>query len=85
MVSPRNVLKLCRDLNQAIEYYFQNHADEMNAKKSSAAGGKADPKKCIELFQKYTKKEVMDQDAIEAFFNDLGVDATTDIIAILVA
>lgn len=57
----------------------------MNTKKTSAASGKADPKKCVELFQKYTKKEVMDQDAIEAFFNDLGVDATTDIIAILVA
>lgn len=39
-----------------------NHADEMQAQKpkSGGGGGKCDPKKCMELFQKYTKKEIMD-------------------------
>jgi DCN1-like protein 1/2 len=37
------------------------------------------------MFAKYAKGDVMDQDGIEAFFNDLGVNAQTDIVAILVA
>ena len=34
---------------------------------------------------KYTKSDVMDQDGIELFFKELGVNAQEDIVAILVA
>ena len=83
MVS-RSSLTVIRDLNQAIEDYFSNHAASMEAKKGSSS--KADPKKCVELFERFASKGgVMNQDGIEAFFNELGVDAQTDIVAILVA
>ena len=49
-------------MNQAIEYYFINHADEMQAIKEKQGKGtsKFDTKKCVELFNKYAKSEVMD-------------------------
>ena len=79
-------LMFYRDLNQAMDYYFTNHAADEMAKQAQSNASKFDTKRCQELFAKYAgKNEVMDQDAIEAFFKDLGVDATTDIIAILVA
>lgn len=74
-----------RDLNQSVEYYFINHAEEMQAVKAKANASKFDAKKCSEMFSKFAKGEVMDQDGIEAFFNELGVNAQEDIVAILVA
>lgn len=76
------LLTLNRDIHRAIEEWLSN-PPVLSSQKNT---GKVDPKKCMEMFEKFAPKDgVMDQDAIIAFFKELGVDATVDIVVILVA
>lgn len=60
MVSLTHETHLERDLNQAIDYYFTNHADEMQALQAKTSSSKFDVKKCVEMFQKFAKGDTMD-------------------------
>ena len=73
-----------RDVNQAVDYFFSNHADLVDSASSQVS--KVDQKKCVALFETYHRTDgKMDEDGIEKFFDDLGVDCSSDIVAILVS
>jgi len=73
-----------RDVNQAVDFFFSNHADM--GLSSATQVSKVDISKCQALFESYHRTDgKMDEDGIEKFFEDLGVDCASDIVAILVS
>ena len=80
-----------RDVNAAIDYVFDNNvlADSTNSF-SGISGGSYSEQKARALFdgfktQDETGQEIMDQDGIESFMTQIGVDAQADIVVVVIS
>ena len=71
----------CRDINSAVEDYYSKGYGE------KASVSKANPKALEQLFNKYkdSKTNNIEGDGVAAFYGDLGVDAGSDLITLLLS
>ncbi len=70
-----------RDINAAAEEYFSGgHAEK-------ASSSKANPKALEELFNKYKDNQTnqMEGEGIAKFYEDVGIDAQQDTVALLIS
>ena len=74
------------DINAAINYYYEHgiQAQLQGGEANSAAFSNYNQTKARQLFDTYANKQlgIIDQDGIERFYDDLGVDPT-DIVTLL--
>lgn len=69
-------------MNTSVDYYFANQAQFAPAKASTSIS----KQKVQQLFEQYKNASGnMEEDEIARFFEDLGVDSFSDIVAILVS
>ena len=70
-----------RDINAAVEEYFSKGHGE------KASVSKANPKALEQMFSKYKdpKTNNIEGDGVAAFYGDLGVDAGSDLVSLLLS
>lgn len=83
---------LFRDVNAAVDYCFSNGVDfsEGSGSGAAASGGNCDESAVKAMFDGMKSvndmgEEVMDEDAIESWMSQIGVDSSTDVVAILIS
>lgn len=69
-----------RDVTQAVDYYYANDVQRQIVQSKVVA---INSSKAEATFTKYAKAGVMDEDAIFAFYKDLGIDMESDIVCLM--
>ena len=73
------------NVNQSIEFFFANGLPKVAGQSNSQPAAKVSANAMAQLFNAYkdAKEGVMDEEGIDKFFKDLGVDSETDIVTLL--
>lgn len=74
------MIKTKWDVTQAVDYYYANDVQRQIVQAKVASINEA---KALQLFDKYKKGNIIDEDQIFEFYKDLGIDMETDIVTFM--
>ena len=70
-------------MNSAVQHFYEN--DLARNLPKATLSTQIDKKQAEALFNRYQQQGEMDEDGIEKFFDEMGVESGTDIVAILIS
>lgn len=83
MVTIFNLLRFCRDINSAVEEYFSKGLGGADL----GSSGPANTTKIQQAFDRYKDASTgnIEIEGLQRFFEDLGVNAASDIVTMLIS